>query len=214
MAGSKLSAIQIVSCIAIGIAIGVGYLTLRKQVQPAPIVIHPAPTALPPDPTATPGPISVFVNGAVLAPGVYEMPLESRVNDAILLAGGFSAEAYRDGVNMAQPLFDGAQVYVSTLAQSAEIEQTLVAGPVQNQPAASSNGTNTGISQGNGIIDLNTASRADLETIPGIGPATAQSIISYREDNGPFRDIEEVMNVSGIGEGKFDQMKEYLSIGN
>ena len=213
MSGGKLNFVQIGSGIAIGIVLGVGFLTLRNQTQPAPIIIQPAPTVAPPEPTATPAPMSVFVNGAVSVPGVYQLPADARVEDAVLAAGGFSAEAYSDGVNMAQLLFDGAQVYVSTMEQSAEIEQTLLANPVQGQPVDSGNSGSESTISLDGVVDLNSASRADLETIPGIGPATAQSIVSYREDNGPFTDIEEVMNVSGIGEGKFEQMKDYLSVG-
>ena len=197
---------QVLIGLFLGIIATFGFVTLRNQTQPAAIIIAPAPTPSPPLPTATPAPISVFVNGAVQVAGVYELPANARVQDAIEAAGGFSATAYVDGVNLAAQLTDGAQIYVGDVAQSAEIKQTLLTNPIQsptqpaNQPTAA------------GLTNINTASRADLETITGVGPSTAQSIISYREDNGPFTNIEELMNVSGIGEKTFEKLRDSITI--
>lgn len=212
---SKLNLYQLIIGIALGVIGSVGFMTLRNQTHPAPIVIEPAPTAVPPAATPTAGPLTVFVNGAVNEPGIYELLPNARVQDVVAAAGGFSDNAFTDGVNLAQVVFDGAQVYVPRQEDSVEVQQQLFANTIQGTPVATesdSNGETSGINT-NGLINLNTATRAELEQIPGVGEATAQKIVSYREDNGPFTDIEEVMNVSGIGESKFAQMQDSITIG-
>ena len=205
---SKDNLLRMLIAFVIGVATTMATLTLRNRVAPAPIIIQPAPTALPPDPTATPAPISVYINGAVAIPGVYTLPPDARVAGLIAAAGGFSAEAFTDAVNMAQPLIDGIQVYVPDSADSAEIKSQLLTNPAPSDAQT----TSTGISS-DGRININSASKSELEEIPAVGPSTAASIMAYREDNGPFQEIEEIMNVSGIGEGKFEQMKDAITVG-
>lgn len=204
----KIVITQVLFGLFMGIIISFGFMTLRNQTQPAAIIIEPQPTTPPPLPTPTPAPISVFVNGAVNATGVYELPFTARVADAIAVAGGFSANAYVEGVNLAAPLSDGVQIFVGDMAQSAEIKQTLLTNPIQASTTSATNNQPTS----NGLININTASSSDLETIAGVGPSTAQSIISYREDNGPFTAIEEIMHVSGIGEKTFEKLRDSITI--
>ncbi len=193
--------------VLLGVAGGVGSMALSNRVRPAPIVIEPpAPTATP-EPTPTPGPITVFVNGAVANPGVYTLAPESRVEQAIEVAGGFTSAANTAVVNLAQPLADGVQVYIPSQEE------------VSGAPPAGVNQTNTVLisasssGESGGLININTASLDELDSLPGIGPSTAQKIIDYRENNGPFATIEDIMNVAGIGESKFNQIKDLITVG-
>ncbi|HEX6384456.1 MAG TPA: helix-hairpin-helix domain-containing protein [Anaerolineae bacterium] len=198
----------------LGVAVGVGGMTMTNRVRPAPIVIvPPEPTPLP-EPTATPGPIRVFVSGQVAAPAVYELPPASIVQQAVEAAGGFTETANTAIVNLAQTLVDGAHVYVP-----AEGEET-VAAPmaVVNQPAtavesSSAESPLAAAGSADGLVNINTATLEQLDTLPGVGPAIAQRIIDHRDANGPFATIEAVMDVSGIGEGRFEQMKDLITVG-
>jgi len=197
----------------LGVAAGVGGVTLNNRVQPAPIVIvPPEPTPLP-EPTATPGPIRVFVSGQVAAPAVYELPPASIVQQALEAAGGFTSAANTAVVNLAQTLVDGAHVYVPAEGEEAAAPLTVV-----NQPSTaveSSPGESAAAAAGasGGLININTATLEQLDTLPGVGPAIAQRIIDHRDANGPFTAIEAVMDVSGIGESRFEQMKELITVG-
>jgi competence protein ComEA len=121
--------------------------------------------------------IVVHVVGAVLRPGVVRVPEFSRVEDALALVGGPTAEAELSGVNLAREVFDGEQIVVPKVGE---------------EPLA-------GSSAENGPISLSRSDQATLETLPRIGPATALRIIAWREENGPFRSVEDLLAVSGIG---------------
>ncbi len=193
----------------IGIIIGVGGLTLLKGVQPAPIVIQsPAPTATP-EATATPGPLRIFVSGQVAAADVYELLPGSIAAAAIEAAGGFTAEADTAVVNLAQPLQDGMQIYVPALNEAAAAPP-IFQNNVANQAAPEADTADGGTTFR--LVNLNTATVQELDTLPGIGPSTAQSIVAFRQENGPFTTIEQVMDVSGIGEAKFAQMKDLIIV--
>ncbi|HUF39810.1 MAG TPA: ComEA family DNA-binding protein [Anaerolineales bacterium] len=156
----------------------------------APIELRPAPT---------PAPLIVHVIGAVAAPGVYELPAGARVRDALEIAGGLLPEAGSDGLNQAAIVADGDQIVVPGV-QAAEAP-----GPgTSAEPAASPPG---------GLVDINNATLAQLESLPGIGPAIAQRIIDYREDNGPFAKISDIVNVSGIGPATYEQIKDRITVG-
>jgi competence protein ComEA len=127
------------------------------------------------------------VAGAVAIPGVYTLHPDDRIVDAIAAAGGETPEAESSRLNLAQRVQDGARYYVPELAE--EFPPDAAPGP----PAAG------GTPPANGLIDLNNASGAVLETLPGIGPALAGAIVSYRESNGPFQSVEELVNVPRIG---------------
>ena len=192
----------------IGFSTSLGGITLMNQVRPAPIIITPPePTPLP-EATPTPGLIRVYVNGAVHEAAVYELPPNSLVQQAIEAAGGFKEEANTAIINLAQPLNDGAQIYVPT--QGEEVPALI---PVTTNQPAPANPTASDAGSNNGLININTASQAELESLPGIGPTTAQNIIAHRDANGPFQTIESVMDVSGIGDGRFNQIKELITVG-
>jgi competence protein ComEA len=148
----------------------------------------------------------VYISGAVAAPAVYPLPPGSIIDDLVRAAGGFSAEADPAAVNLAQPLADGMQVHVPVRAEA------LPTPPPVSAPAAGvrSGGVTVDLT---GLVDINTATAAQLEALPGVGPATAADIIAYRETNGPFATIEAIMDVPGIGEGKFAEMKALIRVG-
>lgn len=198
----------------VGIIVGAGGVTLTGRVQPAQIVIQPpAPTAQP-DPTATPGPLRVFVNGAVASPAVYELAPDGIVQQAIEQAGGFTEEADTAVVNLALPLQDGMQIYVPTVDETAEQPQAVI-----NSPAVRTAGIEldvageTAVATDSEIVNINTADVAQLDTLPGIGPSTAEKIVEYRDSNGPFATIDEIMSVSGIGPAKFEQIESFITVG-
>lgn len=196
----------------VGFAAGVLSVRLAGQTRPAAIIITPAelplPTATPPA-TATPGPLRVFVSGEVAAPAVYELPPGSLIWEAVEAAGGFTAGADREVVNLAQPLANGLHVHIPAEGEAAEIP--LVSEP---QPLATAE-LPTGdleVLPAGGLVNLNTATAAELELLPGIGPALAEAIITYRDDNGPFLTLEELMDVPGIGPAKFEGVKELVTV--
>ncbi len=193
----------------LGSAVTAVGLTMTNRVKPAPIVITPPEPTPQPEPTATSGPMRVYVSGAVTAPAVYELPLDSRVEQAIEAAGGFNDEANTAVVNLAQPLMDGAQVYVPSQ------EETAAAPPVvaDSRTASLNVLSDTAVTDAGGLVNINTANSEELDTLPGIGPSTAQKILNYRDENGRFNAIEEIMNVSGIGEAKFNSIKELITVG-
>lgn len=195
---------------AVALIAGFGGLTLFNRTQPAPIVIQPAPPTAAPTPSPTPGPLTVYVNGAVRQPGLYTLPAGSRVAQAVEAAGGLTTAAFGDGLNLAAPLSDGAQVFVPSQEQAERLMGQLLSAPVRSGSADV--GGNSAGGETAALIDLNRANAAELERLPGVGPATARSILNYREEVGLFQTIEDVMNVSGIGPAKFEQMRPYITV--
>jgi len=152
----------------------------------------------------TPQPLRVHVTGAVAVPGVYRLPPGSIVQDALAAAGGATASADVQLLNLAHTLRDGEQVVVpETAPTAAPTAAKAAATPGQvAQPAPSA------VSR----ININTASAAELEALPRVGPALAQRIVDYRVAHGQFRAIEDIMQVSGIGPATFGQIKDLISI--
>jgi len=198
----------IIAAFLVGAGMMLVGLTLFKQTQPAPIIIsppEPTPTAVP---TETPGPMQVFVNGAVVQEAIYTLPAGSLAQDAIEAAGGFADDANVTVVNLAQPMFNGAQVYVPF---NVENNATPTAVILTESEAVNSTGKQTSLSA-EGMVNINSADATQLETLPGIGASTAEKIIAFRDENGRFATIEDIMNVPGIGEGKFDQLQELITV--
>lgn len=159
--------------------------------------------------------IIVHVAGAVQKPGVYRLPAGSRVGDAVNLAGSTEDSAL-DYLNLAAPLEDGKKIMVFSLKDIESQQQktngaTVVingdSDPVQPVYYTGSDGDNA-----SGQININNASQSELEGLPGIGPALAQRIIDYRVKSGPFLTKEDIMNVSGIGEKRFEQLKDMIVV--
>lgn len=198
----------------VGIILGGGTVTLTKRIQPAPINIQPPlPTPLP-APTATPGPLRVFVNGAVAAPAVYKLAPDAIVQQAIEQAGGFTLEADTAIINLALPLQDGMQIYVPTTAETAEQAPPIITTPVVRSEGIELEPVgDTAVATDGEIVNINNATAAELDTLPGIGPSTAEKIVEYRDSNGPFATIDEIMSVSGIGPAKFEQIQTFISVG-
>ncbi len=147
--------------------------------------------------------IYVHVCGKVVKPGVYELEEDARLCDAIEAAGGYSNKADKEYLNLAEKVTDGQKIYVPGKDEIKENEQT---------SAETQNNTNEYKAQDSNKVNINTASREELMTISGIGEAKADSIIAYRSENGSFSSIEDIKNVSGIGDGLFSKMKEYITI--
>lgn len=145
--------------------------------------------------------IYVYVCGEIANPGVYTLPEGSRVCDVFALAGGFTTEAATDYWNQARVLTDGEMIYVPTAEE------------VKNRQLEPESGNPQSVDTDDGNkVNINTASKEELMTIPGIGEAKAAAILAYRQENGPFTSLEELMNVEGIKDGVFSKMKDYVKI--
>ncbi len=195
--GKQRGYIILCSVLSLIVGGGVVYFTLRPQKTSTPIVVStPLPTStLPPTAIATPSPIRVYVSGAVRQPAVYELPPGSIVQDAMSAAGGPATDADLDHINLALELQDQQQIYVPRHGGS-------------NQPPSVSGGASGSGETTGAPININTATAAELEALPRVGPTMAQRIIEYREANGPFATIEEIQNVPGIGPATFEGFKD------
>lgn len=159
--------------------------------------------------------VTVHVAGAVVGPGVVTLPGGARVADAIAEVGGLTADADPTRVNLARPLVDGEQILV---LREGEEPPPPLAGSPSGDPATGPSGAGDGASgagggPAGGPVDVNTAGSADLETLPGIGPALASRIISHREQHGPFREPGDLRDVSGIGEKRFQDLAPLITVG-
>jgi len=164
-----------------------------------PIVLQPAPTS---------APISVHVIGAVPRPGLYEFPENARVQDAIDAAGGLLAGADENALNLAALLEDGQQLNIPFEAGSAPPSDS--GSDAADLPSSDDGNADDG--QTGELVNINTATLEELDSLPGIGPTTAQKIIDYRTENGPFSVIEDIMNVSGIGPATFEDIKDLITV--
>ncbi len=174
----------------LGVAILSGIAVLMVQ-RPAPTTI----TLLPPEPTrtlaptATPGPVTVYVTGAVARPqSLVSVPAGSRVQDVLDAAGGVTSAADLNGVNLGQRVHDGDMVFVPSIEQANGT-------PTPNHPA---------------VVSINTATAEELTTLPAIGPALAEEIVRYRTQHGPFTRLEDLDAVPGIGPAKLDAIREMV----
>jgi competence protein ComEA len=154
--------------------------------------------------TMTPSEVVVHVAGAVVSPGVRRLPPGSRVTDALDAAGGALPAADLPRINLAAPLVDGQQVYVPK--------------PGEEVPVAAGAGLPAGTGDAGGgpvpgaPVDVNTATAEQLDTLPGVGPATASAIIAHREQHGPFTSVDQLLDVRGIGEAKLEQLRDLVSV--
>ncbi|MBK9781591.1 MAG: helix-hairpin-helix domain-containing protein [Anaerolineales bacterium] len=181
-----------------GFALAGMLLFVSRAPAGEPIVLQPAPTK---------EPIAVHIIGAVPRPGLYEFAEGSRVQDAIDAAGGLLTSANVDSVNLAALLEDGQQLDIpykaGTDSSNENGDDALVLPGATEKPAASEAGQD--------LVNINTASAEELDNLPGIGPTIAQRIVEYREANGSFQTIDDLMNVSGIGPSTFENIKELIS---
>ena len=147
--------------------------------------------------------IKVYVTGEVNSPGVIELEEGARIQDAIEGAGGIKAQANLKNINLAYEVGDGEKIYIPNLEEETEI--------VEEGGNSLELGAST-TSNSNGKVNINKATAAELTSVPGIGESTAQKIVTYREENGKFKAIEDIKNVSGIGESKYNSMKDSISV--
>jgi len=181
--------VQIIGVLFVLLVTAGGMIYVRRPSLQAIEIIEPSPTSLP-----TPVQLAVYVTGAVVDPGVYRLLEGSRVEEALEAAGGPTAEADLNRVNLARMVHDEDQIYVPAIGE-------------ENPPLPS------GSSSEGDLVNIDTASAAELETLPGIGPILAQGIIDHREAHGRFDAIEEIMEVRGIGEGVFEEIRELITVG-
>ena len=170
---------------------------LKTDAPVTPPVASAEPLATSKDTRPTPGTeIGVDVIGAVQQPGVYYLPDPARIADVVKAAGGLAPDADRERINLAAHIADGQQIRVPRVGEQAQTE------PVPVRASAA-----------DGMIDLNQADSTALAALPGIGPTTAEAIVAYRISNGPFKQIEDVQNVKGIGPMLFGKIKDQIMIG-
>lgn len=165
--------------------------------------------------------IKVHVSGAVNNPGVVELEENSRVGDAIEKAGGVTEEASTDEINLAYLLEDGTKIHIPTKQEMEQAKLAKGAQETQNESTniitdattgSSTNSSSNSSAKTTSKVNINTATQTELETLPGIGPATATKIIAYREENGKFKSIEEIKEVSGIGDSKYEKIKDLIKV--
>jgi competence protein ComEA len=158
------------------------------------------------DTAAPQTPLLVHITGAVRHPGVYELESGSRVADAVDAAGGLLADAVQDAVNLARPVNDGEQIVVpdEDAVESGAAPVGSTSGPAGT--ASVSGGTAAG------PVNINTADVAQLDTLPGVGPSTAEKILSDREANGPFQSVDDLGRVSGIGPKRLEQLRDLVTV--
>lgn len=184
-------------------AVGLTLMFTRKGQPAAPVVAAPvavastSPAPASPSPSASPsGEVVVEVVGKVRHPQVVTLPKGSRVQDALEAAGGARPGVDTTDQNLARPLVDGEQIRIGLPGSAAT---TTAGGTPPSAPG--------------GLIDINTAPAQALEQIPGVGPVLAQRIVSYREQNGGFQTVEQLLEVSGIGEATFAEMQSMVTVG-
>jgi len=183
--GIGAAVVLVVVVAAVTIAIGIVRTGAESAVETVPEVVSE---------TVAPASVYVHVSGQVREPGLYRLDQGARVVDAVAAAGGFSEKASRDGVNLARPVSDGEQLLIP--AEGAE--QTDAGAPAEPQ--------------GDGRVNLNTADLAALDTLPRVGPAIAQRILDWREENGSFTSVDDLMAVPGIGEKMLESLRDLVTV--
>jgi len=170
--------------------VGGSMFLLSSRPQPIEITIHPPIPTATPAPTSTASPITVYVTGAVQKPDqTLTLPYRSRVQDAITAAGGTTAEADLEKVNLADYIHDGDQIHVPVKGQTVDL-------------ATPSGGV---------VVHINTATAEELDALPGIGPTLAADIIAYRDANGMFKSMNDLDKVPGIGPALMEQLQKLLA---
>ena len=194
-APAKIGAVALV----VLVVAGVGWAAFSSMRAPA-FEVHAdeavAPSSSEPEAVEVKAQVYVYVTGAVANPGVYSLDEGLRVCNAVEAAGGLTEDADASTVNLARVLSDGEHIALPT---KAEVETALAQGSAGGAAASS-------------LVNINTADASALETLSGVGSATAQAIISDREQNGPFSTIEDLMRVDGIGEKKFAKLKDSICV--
>ncbi len=195
MSKQRIAQIAFLSVVGLIALIVIYTILKRPEAASSPLVItlQPRPTDEPPTPT--PASINVYVSGAVYKPDVYPLPPDAIIKDAIAAAGGATAEADLERINLAAHLADQMQVNVPHKGEVL---------PTPDQKSAATLGA---------PININTATAEELDRLPGIGPSLAKTIIDYRAKNGPFKKIEDINAVKGIGDALYAKIKDMITVG-
>lgn len=151
--------------------------------------------------------IVIHITGAVKTPGIVKLNEGDRIEDAINAAGGLTEEADISKVNLAYVLEDGIKLIIPS-SYDFEVEENDIISSDSGKDVI----VNETTSSTNNMVNINKASEIEIETLPGIGPSLAMKIVSYREENGKFNTIEDIKNVSGIGENKYENIKNYICV--
>jgi competence protein ComEA len=183
------SILYLASGILFGLFVAALVWVLARNPSGEAVILRPAPTEKP---------VVVYITGAVPRPGVYALHKNARVQDAISAAGGFLAEAEKSQINLAALLEDGEKLDIPYIEGGIPVLGT----PVPEVVTSTTE-----------LININIASIAELDTLPGIGPSLAQRIIEYREQNGPFINAEDIINVPGIGAGSYERFRDLITVG-
>lgn len=204
-----VGAVVVLLLVAFGVAVLTPLFALRGGEVPVPVGSGRGASASASGPASASAAVSsygpeagelfVHVSGAVVTPGLVTLSAGARVVDAVAAAGGFTPEADPAGVNLARPLGDGEQLVVPRVGEVPP-------------PASSVGGGGAATGSSTGMVNLNTAPAADLETLPRIGPALAQRIIDWREANGRFSSPDDLRKVAGIGDKIFDGLKDRVTV--
>lgn len=192
-----VGAVIVLVLLALGGAVLVAGLNSAGSSRTVPVT---AVTSSVPDATPTAAALYVHVLGAVASAGLFVLHPGDRVVDAIAAAGGFAADAERGGVNLARPLADGEQIVVPRVGE--------VAAPGSSAQGAAA----PAAAAASGAVSLNSATAAELEELPRIGPAMAERIVAYREENGPFTSVDQLLEVSGIGEKTLEAFRDQVTL--
>jgi competence protein ComEA len=174
--------------VLVGLLAGGILFLVSKPVQGEPIELKPPPTQ---------APILVHISGQVIQPGIYSLPSGSRVADAVEAAGGMTDQADESKINLASLLDDGQKIQVPAI-------QNILAGQSETHSGASPSIEDP--------LDLNTASQVELESLPEIGPKTALAILTYRDEHGPFKTVEELLDVPGIGPATLAKIRDLVAV--
>ncbi|WP_270504332.1 helix-hairpin-helix domain-containing protein [Paraclostridium sordellii] len=154
--------------------------------------------------------ITIFISGEVKSPGVVELYSEDRLMDGVKKCGGVTDEADMNRINLAMKISDEGHYIIPKIGE--EIENVKDKGKETVNQTQNLNDNKSEQNKENNKININNASLLELDSLPGVGEVTAQKIIDYREENTKFKSIEEIKNVKGIGENKFNNLKDYISI--
>lgn len=179
-------------------SVSVQQVSATGQSPPPPTVDAPPPPSAP-TPSAPPAQIWVSVTGRVVTPGLYQLPGDARVADALTAAGGLIDQIDLTGINLAQPLTDGQSVVVAEHGTAVASASAPPGGIGAAAPPI-------------GLLNLNTADQTAFEALPGVGPVMAQAILTWRTDNGPFSSVDQLQEISGIGPARFAQLAPLVTV--
>lgn len=152
--------------------------------------------------------IIIYITGEIQKEGVYELKENSRILDAIEMAGGLKEDADIEDINLAQVLEDENKIYIPNKNIKKDNENNMSKNTTETTKKENTMTQNIQ----NTKININTATQTELETLPGIGPSTALKIVNYRKEKGKFKNIQDIKNVNGIGDSKFNKIKDLIKI--